>query len=309
MSIELALFGVAVLLLLGALLLWSGANTRRRERVTAEFVERQLGRIETLPRDSFIEGEVPRGRRRSTVPGIANLLLRAGVASEHRFLILLTIGWVGSTTAALWFGGVLSAVLTFLLYGAIAWCRLWWLAARRTQKVVHQLPGFIDALVRLVTIGSSLPSAFQEVVPQMDPPLRDLLGGAVQLTQAGVELDVALRQVARVYRIEELFLIASVVGVSTRFGGRVDQVLERMAGFMRDVHQARQELVALSAETRLSAWILGLLPVGVAGFIVIFNNSMFVGMWLDPIGQKMLLGAVALQLIGSFWLYRLAKTI
>ena len=125
----------------------------------------------------------------------------------------------------------------------------------------------------------------------------------------GGELDAALVHVSRLYGLKELYMIAAVVSLAMRFGGRSDQVLERMAAFMRDVAQARNELSASSAEVRLSAWILALLPVGIAGFIIVTNNNLFMGLWHDPAGFKMLVTAVALQIGGSYWLYRMAKSI
>ncbi|MGH8809394.1 MAG: type II secretion system F family protein, partial [Noviherbaspirillum sp.] len=136
-----------------------------------------------------------------------------------------------------------------------------------------------------------------------------VLERASRLMQAGMELEHALHQEARIYKLVELDLVASVVGVAARFGGRADIVLERMAAFMRDLEQAQQELFALSAETRVSAWVMGLLPVGVGAFIVIFNNDMFVKMWTDPVGKHMLIGAGVLEVAGVCWLYRLVKSV
>jgi len=118
-----------------------------------------------------------------------------------------------------------------------------------------------------------------------------------------------LRHVSRQYGLHELYLIAAVVGVASRFGGRTDQVLERMAAFMRDLQQAQHELVAMSADIRLSAWVLALLPLGLAGFIVVFNNALFMNMWNDPVGWKLLVGAVVLQAAGCYSLYRMARSV
>ena len=78
---------------------------------------------------------------------------------------------------------------------------------------------------------------------------------------------------------------------------------------MRDREQAQNELVALSAETRLSAWILALLPIGLGLFMMIFNDQLFSAMLEDPAGRNLLLGAAVLELIGAVWLYRLAKSV
>lgn len=246
-------------------------------------------------------------RRRSVLPGWDALLFNAGVFPDARFYLLLIVPFVCLVVLALALGGVLSAGAAALLYVMLAYFRFWMRGQKRLQKMAVQLPGFLDSVVRLVTIGNSLGSAFQAAVPGAESPLKDVLERAAQLNRAGMELDNALRQVARAYDFPPLFLIASVIGIGLRFGGRSDQVLDRMANFMRDLHAARQELIALSAETRLSAWILGLMPVCVAAFIVVFNNDMFMSMWVDPAGRHMLLGAVCLQAFGSFLLYRLAK--
>jgi tight adherence protein B len=238
-----------------------------------------------------------------------NLLLRAGVDAGPRYYAPIVLAVIILPLAALLFGGVLAACVMIILVLALSYFRLWYVASKRREKMVRQLPGFIDALVRLITIGNSLGSAFHTAVTSVDPPLFDVLERSNQLSRAGMELDASLFYVARLYRFKELELVAAVIGVALRFGGRSDMVLERMAGFMRDLQQAREELHALSAEIRLSAWILGLLPVFVAGFIVIFNNEMFMGMWDDPVGQNMLFGAVVLQIVGSYWLYRMAKSV
>ena len=142
-----------------------------------------------------------------------------------------------------------------------------------------------------------------------EEPLRELLDRSNRLVQAGMDLEHALVQKALVFRLQELELIAAVIGVALRFGGRADTVLERMAAFMRDREYSQNELVALSSETRLSAWVLGLLPIGLGVFMVIFNNRMFVTMLEDPIGKNLLIFAVVLEAIGAYWLYRLAKSV
>jgi len=92
-----------------------------------------------------------------------------------------------------------------------------------------------------------------------------------------------------------------------RYGGRADLLLERVANFMRDREQAEQELIALSSETRLSAWILGLLPVGVGAFLIFTNPGYFMGMWNDDTGRILIFSAAGLQLTGAVLLYRLAR--
>ncbi|MCY1554051.1 hypothetical protein D9M68_905950 [compost metagenome] len=116
-----------------------------------------------------------------------------------------------------------------------------------------------------------------------------------------------MHQTANNVRVEEMFLLAAILGLSVRYGGRSDLLLERVANFMRDSEQAQHELVAMSSETRLSAWILGLLPLGVGAFLILTNPSYFVGMWNDGTGRVLIFSSAGLQVLGAIFLYRLAR--
>ncbi|WP_212613260.1 type II secretion system F family protein, partial [Pseudomonas moorei] len=154
------------------------------------------------------------------------------------------------------------------LYALIAIFLFWNRTRRINERLLRQLPGFLDGVVRLMTIGSAVPSAFQAASANTEAPLRNCLMAITQMQRAGKDLDAAVSVVGQQYRVNELILVASVLRLSLRYGGRADIVMERTAAFMRDRQQAQQELLALSAETRLSAWILGLLPVIVGGLII-----------------------------------------
>ncbi len=82
--------------------------------------------------------------------------------------------------------------------------------------------------------------------------------------------------------MRELELVGAVLRLSVKYGGRADVMLDRMSSFMRDLEQAERELVAMSAETRLSSWVLALLPVGIGGFLILSNPKYFASMWFDP---------------------------
>lgn len=306
----LLLLCLMLLMVAAALWLWQASVARTRRTVTSAFVERQLGRAMPASAEPDVAVSQYRSRQSSGFRGgWENLLLRAGIAPGPGYYMPVVLALVILPATAFLFGGLLGATITFILVLAVSYFRLSMAASKRRSVMVRQLPGFLDALVRLIVIGNSLGSAFHTAVNSADQPLLEVLDRANQLNRAGMELDASLSYVARLYRFHELELVAAVVGVALRFGGRSDMVLERMAGFMRDLQQAREELHAMSAEIRLSAWILGLLPVCVAGFIVVVNNAMFMGTWDDPTGKKMLIGAVVLQLTGSYWLYRMAKSV
>ncbi|MBN3814479.1 type II secretion system F family protein [Paraburkholderia sp. Ac-20347] len=178
---------------------------------------------------------------------------------------------------------------------------------RRRRKLVGQLPSFLDGIVRLIVLGNSVPAAFQAALVTTEAPLRECLDHVSRMLRSGVEIDRALYQVAQVYRARELEFVGSVLRLSVRYGGRADVMLERMSNFMRDLEQAQRELIAMSAETRLSAWVLGLLPIGIAGFLIATNPRYFGSLWDDGSGRKLVYAAIGLQVFGGWLLYRLTR--
>ena len=199
--------------------------------------------------------------------------------------------------------GLLLLVVCLLLGSFGIWLRL----SRRRAKMLSQLPGFLDNLVRLLSIGNSLHAAFQFASTNVPQPL----GGALQQASAALnvspDLGQAMAQLERTWGLPEFGLLAAVFRMTTRYGGRADMVLERVSSYIRDRQSAERELHAMSAEVRLSAWILALLPIVVGTMIMLLNQGYFMRMWTDVTGQKMIFIAAGLQVGGSLLLYRLAR--
>ncbi len=315
-AVGLLLAALALLCAAGALLLWRAAENQRARQATTR-------RLDAHFRDSGIAADDgPDGAWRPVgSAGAERSLVATPLAARWRSalpdglvdavdvraagLAALLAGASAALAGA--FGGLPAAAGALVATGLLSAFAAGLRRQRRRQRIVAQLPAFLDMLVRLVTIGHSLQSAFPQALAGAREPLANQLGNAAALVRAGVDLDQALAQSARGSGIPELHLLASVTGLGLRYGGRADLVLERMAAFMRDREQAEQELAAMSAETRLSAWVLGLLPVLVGSAIVVLNAGYFARMWADPTGRWLLLGALALQATGAVLLYRLAR--
>jgi tight adherence protein B len=82
-----------------------------------------------------------------------------------------------------------------------------------------------------------------------------------------------------------------------------------MSDFMRDLEHAQHELKSVTSETRMSSWVLGLLPLLAGGFMMLTNPDFFQPMFHEPLGHKLLLIALSLEAVGAFLLYRLAKSL
>lgn len=299
---------VALLLAAAGVLLWDASIRRQRrqqaQRQLAEKIDPQSG---PLPHDTlrFAAPPMPPGlaarKPAARLPGWLLGAVAPGALLGGCAVIAAAVGVASLMSNAV---SAIGLLVMLSMGGAfLVWLRV----QGMRRQIIRQLPGFLDVIVRLIVMGNSTQAAFQTAVAGAKQPLRAHMNNAMSLVSAGMDIDQALLQVARKVHIEELFLLASILGLGVRYGGRSDLLLERVANFMRDHEEAEQELVAMSAETRLSAWILGLLPIVVGGAIITTNGDYFARMWTDPTGQFLVVGALALQAVGGLMLYRLAR--
>ena len=318
---------IALLFAAAGLLLWQWAKGRQTRQAAGRHLNQQILAstaaaaplpipLRDLPSDGLGTGVTtdpwldtdasaaavaPTGLLEKILPGWLT-----GVIEPRAAALGLAAIMVLSALAGL-FGGWIAASSALALLALLAVFAVWLRLQKFRRKLIGQLPTYIDAMVRLITIGNSTQAAFQLAIATTEAPLRGQLERSASLVRAGMDLDRALHQTASNVRIEEMYLLASILGLGVRYGGRSDLLLERVGNFMRDREQAEHELLAMSSETRLSAWILGLLPVSVGAFFILTNPGYFMGMWNDGTGRMMVLSAAGFQLFGAALLYRLAK--
>lgn len=310
MILTLALLSVVSLLMAVAVELWWGSAARQQQRRSAEFIERSLASQTHVapPLPAVAVGKPLPYRSQALVTD--GLFLRAGLPTGWRLPAQLAMLGLGLAWLGAWRIGTPWAIPVLLVaYALLVW---FWLRARiekQRQQMIRELPDFLDAVVRLATIGNSLPMAFQTASSTVPMPLRSVLDRTMVSVRSGMELDQALQLASQPYRLEALQLLQVVLGTAVRIGGRADHIVQRMSDFMRDLDQAQHELRAITAETRMSAWVLGLLPVVVAIILSLLNPAFFHPMFTESLGRKILLVALVMELFGGFLLYRLAKSL
>ena len=224
-----------------------------------------------------------------------------------RILAIMAAVGLGLALVAAAYGGLAMGAMVLFVLVLLASFGIAMRLSRRRAKMLSQLPAFLDNVVRLISIGNSPHAAFQFACNNVPEPLGGALAHVSASLNVSPDLGQAMAQLERTWGLPEFGLLAAVFRMSTRYGGRADQVLERVSAYIRDRQSAERELHAMSTEVRLSAWILALLPIVVGTLIMVLNKGYFMRMWNDPMGQKLIFVAAGLQIAGSFFLYRLAR--
>ena len=236
-------------------------------------------------------------------------LVRSGVSLTTGKLIFILSMWLLILALAFLAGGVLACAIT--LIGSLFFVRAY-LAVRfhrRLQKMISQLPQFLDHIIRSLKSGRTLGDGFLLAIENSQDPLQGAFLRTRNNIQRGMPLTDAINDFAYLYKREEFHMLALSIAVNQRYGGNASEVLKNLISLIRDRDSASRQLRALTGETRVSALVLGGLPIAMAGYLFLSSPELLLGMWEQSTGQVLLLFAFGLQLLGSFLLWRMMKSI
>lgn len=298
------LVSLSVLCLLVAGVFWWQAGRRGKH------LSRQLSRLDK----GVVNIDFPDGFSGSAPgkdwlhPRIESWLERAGFVPDARLYGLLAMPAPIIAVLGYLLVGIKGFVLGLVvIYPLAMFLYMRWRIERFQGKVSAQLPAFLDAVARILSIGSSLELAFRAASEECDEPLKGITAQMLLRIRAGVALEDAMNQVADSYGIKDLSFLASVFYLGVRYGGNARAVIERIAQALRERERGQMELSAMTSETRASAWILSGLPIAVGLMSMISNPDYLSGMWSDDFGRKLLVSAVTLQILGMWLLFRMAR--
>jgi tight adherence protein B len=240
--------------------------------------------------------------------GVALVLERAGWALTPGEFLALRAG-AGAVGAA--FGLAVAGAPGALVVAALGIALPALAANRRGEARMRTLEGQVaDALVLMaaaLNAGYGLGQALRAAARETAPPLGPYLGEALRRAELGVPLEETLLELARRLDQTDLALVGHAVAVERQVGGSLAEILDQIAATVRERIQLRQRLRAATAQNRLSATILTLLPVGVGLMLVATARSFVSVLWTTTPGLGMLGAIVVLDAIGIAWVRRVGR--
>lgn len=180
-------------------------------------------------------------------------------------------------------------------------------ASRRRDRFVSQLPDTLQLMAGSMEVGYSLPQAVDTVVREDLDPVSSEFSRALIESRLGVPIEDALETVGGRMQSQDFDWVVMAIRIQRQVGGSLAEVLKTVADTLREREQLRRTVRALSADGRLSAWIVGLAPFFVAMFLMIFNPGYIRPLFQDPLGLVMLGAAAILIVVGVLLITRIVK--
>ena len=306
------LFAACILMVEGAWLWWSGTHGSAARRINR--------RLRLMAARGEAGGErvsILKQRRYARSPGLDRMLRRLPHAARLDHLLLQSgLSW----SVAQFLGGAGGLLLVALLWLAI-WpmplpgallllgvagggpCMVVLRArAARLQKIEAQLPEAADFLARALRAGHSFSNVLQMVGDELNEPISGEFKMAHEEINYGVPMNEALQNLAARIPLTDLRYLVIAVLVQRESGGNLAEVLVSIARIIRARLKLLGQVRVLSAEGRMSAWVLGLMPVVMIGVMALVNPQYIRLLWTDPSGIKLLWYAAGMVALGVVWM-------
>jgi tight adherence protein B len=251
---------------------------------------------------SLVENTIGVAGRLLTLLERSRLPVRPGEFALLVMAFAVIIGCVvTAVTTSVWFG-VGAAVATPFL--AIAYLRR--RISSRKRKFEEEFPDALTLIASSLSAGHTFLRSIQMMCEEAEGPIAEEFGRVVQETRLGDPLVDSLERMAKRVDVRDVDWVVQAIRIQQTVGGKLAELLHTLADFIRAREEIRREVLVLTAEGRISAYVLGGLPVFLAVFIQISNPG-----YLDPMfrgwGPIWLAGAGASIAVGMGIIFRMIK--
>jgi tight adherence protein B len=205
--------------------------------------------------------------------------------------LTLSLGWTAGLA-----GAAAGGVLPFLY--------VHWRWKARRDKLMDQLPDAFDLMARVIRAGHSVPQAVQSIVEEFEPPVAEEFRYCQEQQNLGLLPEVTFRELAQRADVLEVKIFVMALLVQRQTGGNLTELLERLASVVRDRMRIRGQVKALSAEGRMQAVVLMVLPPLMFAVMMVVSPE-YAQLLLEHV--HLLIGMAVLMAIGAAWIHRIVN--
>jgi len=228
---------------------------------------------------------------------------RLPVTARHFLLLILGLG-LGLGLSASCFGGLLVGIGVGVIGAAVPFVLVHVKRNARKEKLLQQLPNGFELMARVIRSGQSVPQALRSVAETFDGPIAEEFGSCQHQQNLGLRPEVTFQELVQRSGIVELRIFAMAMMIQRQTGGNLSEVLERLAGVIRNRLRLRQQVRAWTAEGRLQGWTLVALPFLMFGILMVINRR-YVETLFDHV--PLVLATLGCMAIGILWIRKIVN--
>ena len=198
---------------------------------------------------------------------------------------------------------LLSGKILLAVMGAMTGCLLPVLIlnikiARRTKAFNEQLGDCLILIANSLRTGYSFMQALEMVAQEMPQPISVEFGRTLREMNLGILTEEALNNLAQRVNSDDLELVITAVLIQRQVGGNLAEILDNIAGTIRERVKIKGEIKTMTAQGRISGLIIGIMPLGLGLMIYSINPEYIKILFTAPLGKMMLIGAACSEFLG-----------
>lgn len=240
----------------------------------------------------------------SLTPGFLNVTKTfeqadANIRPSALFGASLGLALAGGMVSSLVVGSIYVAPVGGIVFFTIPWLWLWNKRRLRLKKFAGQLPDALELVARALRAGHSLASGMHVVAEEMPPPISKEFGRIYDEQNLGIPLEEAMKTVCERVPNLDLRFFVTAVAIQRQTGGDLAEILDKIGYVIRERYKILGQVKALTGEGRLSGIVLIAMPFGLFFLMLHMKPDYVSTLWTDPLGVKMAIFALVLQLLGA----------
>jgi len=238
---------------------------------------------------------------------VGRVLREAGSTVSFQSFILVSLGLgVGlGLSLGVFSRSVIGAIAGLLVGLAIPYLVMRFRAKQRVGKLEEQLPDAIDLMGRAMRAGHPLSAGFKMVADEAPEPIATEFRQVFEEQRFGLPFDDSLLSLGERVRVSDIRILITAILVHRQVGGNLAEVLDNIAALVRERFKLRRQLKVITAQGRLSGYVLAFLPVVLGIAIFILNPEYMMPIFENEIGRFMLVGAFVFQILGYMWIRKI----
>lgn len=221
--------------------------------------------------------------------------------------IYLIIG-VGLIIALLVFN--VNLIVLALVMAAVIGLPFWIIKFIKNKRIAlfeKQLPDAIDLMAGSLQAGNSLIGALSMIAEEFPKPLSEEIGLVVREQKLGVSVDTSLQNLAVRMPYNSVILMVSVIRTSIETGGELSGALKNIAKTLRNIEQAEGKIRALTAQGKMQAWVVGLMPVFLMAVLSKMEPASMEKLWTTTEGYIALTAIVIFEILGVLFIRKIVN--
>ncbi len=237
------------------------------------------------------------------------IIVQAGLSLRvDQFLLLVVLAVVTVTSLGYYFSLKIYIIALIILATIILFISYILLKRNKRRDLIDaQLPEALDLISQAMQAGHALSSAILLASNETSEPIATELRCVFDEINYGISTRQSIVSLSERVDSDYIRLFVASVLIQIDTGGNMAEMLKNTSFLIRDRSKFKSVTRVLTAEARISALILGLLPFVVIGLMQFINPGFISVLWYDPLGINLLISSMVLMLFGAFWIWRLVN--